>query len=362
MVIEVPGVEQSRVNVTVVSNGPFITAALGELKQIHYLSRTGLADVTAPYIDHANPYDGAAQEPIYPVATVSQLIQATHQAFANHVPLTLSPEIMWYAICHEVATLIKSDPRKYARYFTDSPDAKKTLTVRDDSLVYGEQNDWLASINFIRDPLRRNIPAEALGLFLPKFSTLTPESETAILVAFMDTVSSFYEFGWQTDCGIPRVKLEGEVADWELLVRSTVILSEIFVALQGYFADLLSVLREIVKTAKGEGFNREFWNSIYKYDGGSGGPYVGGWITTLTAYLNTSQGPQLKRSFDWHSNKGISGYSTNVFPAHLSQVRFVWEYFGRKIPMAFIAGIMGREYQDGFIVPKLGVGVVELNT
>ncbi len=355
--IEIPGIELNDVQPSSVSNKPFLNEVLGNPK-IHFLSRDKIA-VVEMFREFSRRSYNDPDLP-YPAAPVSQLIQATHQAFAAHTPLSLSPELLWYVICHEVAICIKKNPRQYARYFTDSPDTKKELLVRDDSLVYGEKNDWLRSINLIRDPLRDNVPEEALNLFLPRFSTLTPESETAILVAFMDAVSSYYKFRWMTMCGIPSVRLEGEVADCELLMLSAVTLSEIFTELKGYFSDLLSVLREILRTVKGEGMSREFWKSIYKYDNGSGGPYVSGWITALTAYLNTPGGPEPKREFNWESLiDGWGGYGTNDFPSHVSRVGFVWDYYGKKIPMAFVTGVLGTELDNGFLAPKLGVGVVE---
>lgn len=363
--IEIPGIEHNDAQgSSTASNVPFLNEVLGTPKKIHFLSRNQLVVVDSfRGMGRRRSYDDPDMP--YPVSSVSQLFQATHQAFAAHVPLSLSPEVIWYAICHELAICIKANPKQYARFFTDSPDKKKEILVRDDSLVYGSlDNDWLGSINLVRDPLRENISEETLNLFLPKFSTLTPESETAILVAFMDSISSYYEFKWMTMCGIPSVLLEGEVADWELLVRSTVTLSEIFTELKGYFNDLLSVLREVVRTVKGEGMSREFWNSIYKYNGGSGGPYVTGWITALTAYLNTLDGPVLKSEFNWKSLVGgWGGYGTNDFPSHVSKVNFVWNYFGRKIPMSFVTGVLGTEWEgNGFLTPKLGVGVIERAT
>ena len=53
---------------------------------------------------------GAGNAAVYEVATVSLGIQAIHQAFAAHVPLSLTPDFLWYLIVHEVAEYVRQNP------------------------------------------------------------------------------------------------------------------------------------------------------------------------------------------------------------------------------------------------------------
>jgi len=124
---------------------------------------------------------------------------------------------------------------------------------------------------------------------------------------------------------------------------------------------LLPVLDKIVKAANGEK-DTAFWKSVYKIDNNSGGPYITGWITALFAYVATDKGPQLKETFDWQSylDAGFfSGYTTDKIPVHVSKVDFKWDCLGNSIPMSFASGVLGVDYKNQSLAPKLGYAVLE---
>lgn len=366
-IVEVSGIERRHPTMTVAPNAPFLEAALGKPKRLHHVSRTDIAQVPHPPSGSGDPRRTEFERMLgdwkgeYPVATVSLLVQAAHRAFGEHLPLSLAPEVLWYAICHEVAIHVKQDPRAHAKWFTTRPDEKVKIDVRDDSLVYGSpDNNWGRLLGLFRGPLREHVPAPTAALFLPTFSTTTPESEVAVLVAFMDVVSEYYTFGFVTECGIPSVRLEGTPEDWRLLVQSASALAEAFPGLRPYFTDLVPVLKEIAATAVGADPDPDFWKSLYKFGGGSGGPFVNGWITSLFAHVPNGRGFAPKRTYDWRkSASSYGGFHTNDFPAHVSTVPATWTYHDREIPMGFAAGILGVDHDDGFLAPRLGYAIYE---
>ncbi|WP_406297275.1 DUF4419 domain-containing protein [Embleya sp. NBC_00888] len=63
----------------------------------------------------------------------SLLLRALHMCFSAHLPLSLSPDVLWYAVVHEVAVHVRLDPDTHASLFTDTPGQRQTITVRDDS-------------------------------------------------------------------------------------------------------------------------------------------------------------------------------------------------------------------------------------
>lgn len=133
--------------------------------------------------------------------------------------------------------------------------------------------------------------------------------------------------------------------------------------LSAYFGDLIPVLEKIQATAKGDSVDERFWKSIYKYNDESGQPHVSGWLTALTAFEETKdKGKVLKEAFHWQElyKKGwASGHSTGSFPTHATQVPFIWNYYGKEIPMALVSGVLGVSMVDGFLTPQLGFGVIE---
>jgi hypothetical protein len=330
-------------------NAEFVKNALGNPKQIHHLSRTTMATAKDRWQR-------------FPVPTVSLLYQSAHNAFAEHRPYTVSPEVFWYAIVHEVAICIKQNSAKYASLFTDTPNAKQTITVRDDSLVYGQPNDWARCIGLFDQALRERIDPATVDLFLPKLSTMTQEDETAILVNFMDAVSSYYKYEVQTLCGIPSIRVRGTVADWETVGQRLQDLSTRFDELKDYFASLQSIVATIAGTIRSGHADGTFWTSIYKYTDHSGGPAVTGWITALSAYRSTDKGFVLRKEFDWEKlvRNGWGGLRTDSFAPHISKVAFLWKYFDEEIPMAFTSGVLGVECDNGYLTPRLGFGVVEV--
>lgn len=357
VIVDTPIIDASHVpstEIELTTNEPFLSGVFGVPKRFHYLSR----DKVAIARDVSGRSGDAAR---FEVATVSMGVQALHRCFATHTAFGLSPDVAWYLIAHEVTEHVKQHADDHRDLFTTQPEGKQEVVVRDDSLRYEAPSDWARSISLVRDPLQELLSEELFDLFLPTFSTSTEESWTAILVAFMDTISPYYEFEWATLCGIPQVRLEGTADDWSELVEGVRRLASRFTGLAGYFADLVPVLETIARRASGEqGGRMDFWRSIYKYEDESGGPYVTGWINAFFAHVQTSDGLKLKDRFDWAAlGARRDGYPTNAFPSHVSRVPFVWNYLGTHIPMSLAAGIFGVDFTDGFLTPKLGFAVIE---
>ncbi|WP_106436490.1 MULTISPECIES: DUF4419 domain-containing protein [Streptomyces] len=284
--------------------------------------------------------------------TSSLLLRAIHLCFTAHLPLSLSPDLLWYAVVHEVAVHVRLNPSTYEGVFTDTPGYQQTIAVRDD---FAPQ-DWERSINLVQQPLRSRIGDEVADLFQPAFSTTTPADATAALVALMDVVSPYYRFRWQTLCGIPRIRLEGTDRDWRLLAARVRELAGWFEGLRPWFTALQPVLEAISATASGWGVDHGFWSSLYKWESASGGDRVTGWITAFFAHRYTDDGPSPKQSF------GHGTTAEDDFPSHISCVPFRWETPTGSYDMAFLGGVTGIERSGEWIRPQLGHAVVELLT
>jgi Domain of unknown function (DUF4419) len=348
----------ARIDLT--SNQEYMAAVLGAPQRFHYASRDKLCVVShaaASYFDDGDPY---AED--HGVATVSLGIQAIHQAFAAHVPLSLTPDLLWYLVVHEVAEHVRQNPGRYTGTFTRAAEWQQTVVTRDDRLRQDDPSCWPQSIGLVRDPLRAGIGEYSMELFLPQFSTTTEEAETALLIALMDVASPYYRYEWYTACGIPQIRLDGTAADWQSLHFRADQLAREFAGLSGYFTELLPVLQAIAETASGTTPDENFWRSIYKHMNSSGGMFVTGWITAFLAYIKLPDGSQLKHEFDWRSQMSNpwGGYKTNWFPSHVSKVQFVWDEDGTWHDMTLAAGITGVDLDDDtFLAPRLGFAVTE---
>lgn len=350
LIINLGQVPENRNSIAAVDNGAFIESVIERPAKVHHLSRKHI--VIPHSSERHDPFDAPK---------ASLLIQALHGAFGEHYAFALSPELVWYAVMHEVATYVKSNKDRCAQFFTCKPGEQQLIEVRDDSLVYGQPNDWAATLGLFNKPIRQFIKPEVLDTFLPRISTMSIEDQTAVLVAFMDAVSPYYHYQVVTRCGIPRIRLTGTAEDWGLIESRLATLGAMFDGLKAYFTDLTGVVREIKQTVVSGQGDPEFWRSIYKFKDESGGPVVTGWITALMAYEFDYEGQhQLREEFGWRElAKGWGGFHTNGFPSHISRVPFVWDYHDIKYQMTFIAGVLGVEQEDAFVTPKLGFGVLE---
>ncbi|MER7753615.1 DUF4419 domain-containing protein [Kitasatospora sp. NPDC097643] len=349
MIIDIPlgdGEEPGDVGeLEVLGNEAFLAAVVGGEFTVQHRSTTTLL---------AAPGEGERPDG-EPEPTWSLLLRAVHQAFCAHLPLSLSPDVLWYAVVHEVAVHVRLDAQRYEGLF--APGGGGRITVPDDSLA-GPEPDWSRSIRLVREPLAEAVGAELVELFQPTFSTTTPDDVSTVLVALMDVVSPYYDFRWTTLCGIPRIRLEGTAQDWALLAERVGGLAGRFEALAPWFAELRPVLDEIAATAAGGPVDEMFWRSLYKWDSESGGPYVSGWITAFFAHTQTVAGPKPRTAFGWRESH--ARFTENAFPSHVSKVPFRWQRLGDTFDMAFVGGVLGIERDGGFVRPRLGNAVLRI--
>ncbi|MFD3457927.1 DUF4419 domain-containing protein [Streptomyces sp. NPDC058691] len=322
---------------TELGNERFLRAVVRDRARFHYRSTDRLFGWSSDVPEITEP-------------SSSLLLRAIHLCFTAHLPLSLSPDLLWYAVVHEVAVHVRLNSGMYAGLFTETPGHRQTIAIRDDLAPL----DWERSINLVRQPLRARIGDEAADLFQPAFSTTTPTDATAVLVALMDVVSPYYRFRWISLCGIPRIRLEGTDRDWRLLAARVRDLEGWFEGLRPWFASLHPVLNAISATASGRGVDQEFWRSLYKWESASGGDRVTGWITAFFAHRYTDEGPSPKQSF------GPGNTDEEAFPSHVSRVPFRWETPAGTFEMAFLGGVLGIEHDGEWIRPCLGHAVVEL--
>ncbi|ROR43307.1 DUF4419 domain-containing protein [Kitasatospora cineracea] len=328
-----PAADARAARLAELGNDAFLRAAVGEPHTVHHRSTDRLL--------------GDPQAPRSADSAASLLIRALHLCFGAHLPLSLSPDLLWYAVVHEVAVHVRLNADTHAGLFTDTPGAKPALTVRDDELTGSA--DWRRSLHLVQQPLRERIGADTAELFRPDFSTTGPAESCAALVALMDVVSPYYDFRWVTLCGIPRIRLEGTARDWRLLADRVDGLAERFAGLRPWLEALRPVLAEIAATAAGGPVDRGFWRSIYKWESRSGSAAVTGWITRFFAHRYDGGAPV----------PAVAGrIEDGCFPAHLSVVPFEWQLPGGTHRMAFVGGVLGIERDQEWVRPRLGFAVL----
>lgn len=312
-----------------------------------------------------------------PSLSVSSLFfQTVHSAFENHYPFAIKPETLMYLIVHEIAITINKHPQHYRDLFSTSTE-RQTIKIRHDDLILGNPNSpWNDTLESLNQLLSQKVPSSIADHLLVNFSTSTPETKAASIVAFMDTASPFYDYRVMTMCGLPEIRLLGTPDDYhKLLVAATNLAKYFEKHLNLYFKHLLPVLETLEKQAKGEPLDEEFWKSTYKYASQSGGDVFNGWLSAFINYIQTPEvqaGPYWPASkggivqkpanlFDWTKTEGglgMIGLKPSSIMSHISKVSFVWNYLDTELPMTFIGGMLGIDNQDGYLTPTLSYGVL----
>lgn len=382
-IFNIPKIETKTPKTELSKSEDFVTEVVGNPKRIHFNTSGGISlpqKSLSPYMEdvlNRSPVSvreerrlKAVKEINRPTSTVSRFVMALHNAFAEHVPFTLSPEVIMMIMSQEVAQYVKdhSTEANVASLFTKTPNEKQKINVEVNHFIYENENPWLEGVVQFRDKLIETVPSSVLEYMLPKFSNTSLETEVAHLVSFMDAASKYYEYSMSTLCGIPSFKVEESADDWDKMILSSNKLAELIPGLKDYFNNLTPVLREIRNVADGNKVDNEYWSSIYKENNGSGGPHSNGWFTNFFAHIYYQNWQTKEKKVDLKTEKSYwtgrgpgHGFKLNMFPSNISNVPFIWNYYSKEIPMSFVAGISSVEMNEGFLTPKLGVLILERN-
>ncbi len=281
------------------------------------------------------------------------LFAAAHLAFARHRPLVLTPDVIWLTIASGFATHVQQNAEKLRRHFVQH-EGQVTLQVRRDDFVKGSpENPWSEVFAEFSEQIAAHIGDETHRGLRADFSTTGPVERAASNVLLMASVQSYLKYELMTLCGIPEITLKGEVDDWKRLQAQVAGLARF--DLEWWTAPLARITAELVSAAEGRP-SPSFWDSLYKFQDGSGGPYITGWIAWFLPYIE-----RWDFSKDWKNPSAslvrnpdlgqIGTITESDLPAGLSAVPFLWTYLGESLEYELLAGLVGvREDPDSLAV------------
>lgn len=226
-------------------------------------------------------------------------------AFNLHYPLVLSPDMIWLLIVQGFATHISKNAEKMRHTFVQHK-GKKTLTVRADNFIKGQNNDWKSVFPQFTAQIGQYLKTDISNVIITDFSTTTPTEKAVFELTLMEAMSEFFEYRAISLCGIPEITLLGTVEDWEKIVKHTENLAQY--DLQWWTNSLIPILEQFVAAAKGNP-NNQFWQSIFKFESGSGHKTISGWLVQFFPYveyeiLGNSGKELLARYQQWIEKEG----------------------------------------------------------
>ena len=133
------------------------------------------------------------------------LIEAIHMAYVHHLPLILTPDVIWYCISSATATHINLNSEELRNKFVDH-EGKKTIQIRRDDFVFGSKtNPWHEVIDEFTQKINAMTKNGIADKLVANFSTTTKESRVVSQIVLMDAMQKYFDYDMCSYCGIPEI-------------------------------------------------------------------------------------------------------------------------------------------------------------
>lgn len=293
-------------------------------------------------------------------------------AYANHLPLTLSPWHCWLMIARNMSRFIALDAERVRHLFV-SHSGQKSLEVE---VVH---EDWAGGIRALVEKTKEEGTKVDLDV---QFSVEDPASEIASKVMVLDSLQAYFRYTMRFSCGIPEFHVLGTQEDWQTLAAKVAELKALVDSLPAkeqpeeeakflgppdhaqkvskWIENLLPVLGHIGR-CDGEADAR-FWASPFHVLDHGYGHEISGWVQAFFLY-----GKNNNYVCDYRYTLDFDPWKSTVDPDDLcishARVPLHVNDNGREYDAVMVAGFFGvsQDPDTLAIVPRTGwaVGVGE---
>lgn len=279
-------------------------------------------------------------------------VQAVYQAYADHRPLEISPDMMWLMIAQGFALHVKENAEDLRKIFVDH-EGQVNLDVKRISYHPKSKTFWEGMFPDFSAAIEKNTKEEVWKLMSPEFSTTTKIEKAAFEITLMDAMSPYFTYSATIICGIPEITIEGTVEDWEKIETRIEELNKY--KLGWWVDDLKHIIGECKKASQGE-VNKRFWKNIFivHYQDVVCGqdPYYQGWVFKMFPYLKGGQTTEGK--VNYYKNPLVKGQAPKKYdakqvlemenvPTGLSRAKVLLNDNGATTMLHFNAGFIGIE-------------------
>ena len=182
-------------------------------------------------------------------------------AYANHLSVTLSPDMVWLVICQGFARYVNAHADELRPKLV-SHTGKMDLAIMTDKDLMTEAANWPSLIDNFASQIGKYTKGDIAKTVTSDFTTTGTIERVASQITLMESVRPYFEYiVYYSACGIPTVRLLGTADDWQRVLEKTKQLGQY--GLGQWVSTLEPILREFIQTADGHP-NRSFWQGIVK--------------------------------------------------------------------------------------------------
>ena len=183
------------------------------------------------------------------------------QAYADHRPLVLSPDMVWLIISQGFSRYVNAHTEEM-RDLLVFHEGQMELVVNSDNDVLSPNGNWELLLNDFSHCIANNTKGELADLMTTDFTTTGITERIASQVSLMDVVKKYFIYtNIAAGCGIPSITLKGSPDDWQKVLDKVRSLKKY--KLEKWASDLEVILKEFVEASKGKA-NKRFWQNIVK--------------------------------------------------------------------------------------------------
>lgn len=282
--------------------------------------------------------------------------QSIIYAYANHMSITLSPDMIWLLISQGFARYVNAHAEELRYLFVDHV-GKMDLVIKSEKESLREKGDWPQLLDSMVSEIGKYTKGNIEETMTADFTTTNIDERIVSQITLMECMKAYFKYTIRRlICGIPNITLKGTPDDWKRVLAKTKRLEKY--AMKPWIQQLKPILKEFIHTAEGHPDQR-FWKSIVKKETASTlqeGAGCGrieptvfdGWI--------------LKFFPDEHGNTYAEFSYKKEMPSERVNVDFKYQIVdgGGKIlsetPMKLWAGFFGADVNTvaNMLTPKIG--------
>ncbi|MCP4438274.1 MAG: DUF4419 domain-containing protein [Aureispira sp.] len=282
------------------------------------------------------------------------LVQAVYNAYADHRPLVLSPDMIWLLIAQGFSLHVTENAEDLRHLFVDH-EGQINLDVKRGSYVPNSRPFWEGIFPDFSDAIAKNTKGNVKELVTASFSGTGIIEKAAFEITLMDAMSAYFTYSVSITCGIPNITVEGTPEDWADIEDRLEQLKAY--DLDWWVDDLKPIIAEFKAASEGKA-KTSFWEDIFTAQtqriGCGSETFYRGWIFKFFPYLKNG------RKAD-----GTSAYSKNhllisreanpenspilelsSLPSGLAKAKVLLNNNGAMTMLYFNAGFAGIEQAD----------------